>query len=110
MKLGDLPCGMIDWTSVPRTTHTGETGYAVMRSRMLGDIQLRMVEYSPGYLADHWCDKGHILLVTEGAVLLEHRDGARYELAAGGTWHVADNGAAPQRVICEHGATVFIVD
>src|SRR5215469_4608804 len=78
-----------------------------MRSRLLGDIQLRMVEHSAGYLADHWCDKGHILLVTEGAVVLEHRDGTRYELTAGVTWHVADNGAAPHRVICEHGATVL---
>jgi hypothetical protein len=110
MKLADLPCGMIEWTNVPCAMHPGETGHAVMRSRLLGDIQLRMVEYSAGYLADHWCDKGHILLVTEGAVLLEHRDGTRYELAAGVTWHVADNGATPHRVICEHGATVFIVD
>ena len=110
MKLADLPCGMIDWTSVPRTTHAGETGHAVMRARLFGEIQLRMVEYSPGYRADHWCDKGHILLVIEGAVLLEHRDGARYELTAGASWHVADNGAAPHRVSCEHGATVFIVD
>jgi hypothetical protein len=110
MKLADVPCGMIDWAHVPCTTHPGATGHAVMRSRVLGDIQLRMVEYSAGYLADHWCDKGHILLVTEGAVLLEHRDGTRYELATGATWHVADNAAAPHRVICEHGAAVFIVD
>jgi hypothetical protein len=110
MKLADFQRGMIDWMSVSRTTHPGATGHAVMRSRVLGDIQLRMVEYSPGYLADHWCDKGHILLVTEGAVLLEHRDGTRYELSAGVSWHVADNGAASHRVICEHGATVFIVD
>jgi hypothetical protein len=110
MRLTELPRGMIDWAGLPRTTHRGETGHAVMRSRTLGDIQLRMVEYSPGYLADHWCDKGHILLVIDGAVLLEHRDGARYALAAGATWHVADNDATPHRVICEQGATVFIVD
>jgi hypothetical protein len=110
MKLADLPCGMIDWADVPRTSHPGETGHAAMRSRLLGDIQLRMVEYSAGYVADHWCDKGHILLVTEGAVVLEHRDGMRYALAAGTAWHVADHGAAPHRVLCEQGATVFIVD
>jgi hypothetical protein len=110
MELGDLPCGMIDWESVPRTTHPGETGHAAMRAHLIGGIQLRMVEYSAGYLADHWCVKGHILLVTEGALTLEHRDGTRYELSAGASWHVADNGAAPHRVICEYGATVFIVD
>jgi hypothetical protein len=110
MKLVDLPRGAIEWTSVPCTAQPGETGHALTRSRVLGEIQLRMVEYSPGYLADHWCDKGHILLVTQGAVVLEHCDGVRYELTVGATWHAADNGAAPHRVICEHGATVFIVD
>jgi hypothetical protein len=110
MRLADIPRGMIDWAKVPRTTHPGETGTATMRSQILGEVQLRMVEYSAGYVADHWCDKGHILLVTERAVTLEHQDGTRYELAAGETWHVADNGAPAHRVICEHGATVFIID
>lgn len=110
MQLANLPCGMIDWAEVPRTTYRGERGSAAMRSRTIGDIQLRLVEYSAGYLADHWCDKGHILLVTEGALTIEHRDGRRYELTAGASWHVADNGAPAHRVMCEKGATVFIVD
>jgi len=92
------------------TTHPGETGVATVRANALGDVQIRMVEYSAGYLADHWCDKGHILLVTAGALTIEHRDGARYDLAAGASWHVADNGAAAHRVVCEAGATAFIVD
>jgi quercetin dioxygenase-like cupin family protein len=77
---------------------------------MTGDVQLRLVEYSAGYLADHWCDKGHILFVTAGTLTIEHRDGQRYELTAGAAWHVGENGAASHRVVCETGATVFIVD
>jgi len=110
MKLADLPCGMIDWASLLPSTLPGETGSVTQRSRSFGDLQLRLVEYSPGYLADHWCDKGHILLVTEGELTIEHRDGRRYELATGATWHVADNGASAHHVVSERGATVFIVD
>jgi hypothetical protein len=110
MKLTGMPCGMIDWASIPATTQPGATGGATARARSFGDIQLRLVEYSAGYLADHWCDKGHILLVTGGALTIEHRDGARYELAAGASWHVADGGAAPHRVVSETGAIAFIVD
>ena len=110
MKLAGLPCGMIDWGTIPATTHPGETGTAIARAHCLGDIQLRLVEYSAGYLADHWCDKGHVILVTSGAMNIEHQDGTRYELTAGASWHVADAGAAPHRVISESGATAFIVD
>jgi len=110
VKLAALPCGVIDWTGLPTTMHAGETGSATMRSRQFGDIQLRLVGYGSGYLADHWCDKGHILFVVQGAVTIEHRDGRRSELAAGMTWHVADEGAPSHRVFSERGAQVFIVD
>jgi hypothetical protein len=110
MKLAELPCGIIDWTGISPTSHPGETGTATARTRGFGDIQLRLVDYSAGYLADHWCDKGHIILVTEGAVTIEHRDGTLYELSAGTSWHVGDGGAPAHRVLSERGATVFIVD
>jgi hypothetical protein len=110
MKLADLPCGAVDWTNVPVATHAGETGLATQRARRLGEIQLRLVEYGAGYLADHWCNKGHIIFVVAGELVIEHRDGGRSELAAGMTWHVADNGAPAHRVVCARGATVFIVD
>ena len=110
MNFPGLPCGMIEWANEPAETSPGETGSASARTRRFGDIQLRLVDYSTGYLADHWCDKGHVLFVVAGGLVIEHRDGSRFELAPGMTWHVADHGAAAHRVICEHGATVFIVD
>lgn len=110
MKLAALPCGAIDWTASPATAHPGETGVATMRSRSFGDIQLRLVDYSAGYLADHWCDKGHILFVVRGALTIQHRDGNRCEVAPGMTWHVADDGAPSHRVFSEQGAQVFIID
>jgi len=110
MKLAQLPCGLIDWMAVSATEHPGDTGAATMRSRIVGDFQLRFVDYSAGYLADHSCDKGHIMLVVEGALTIEYRDGGRHDLTAGMSWHVADNGAAAHRVFSKAGAKVFIVD
>lgn len=110
MDLKGLPCGMIDWAKEPAETGPGETGTASARARRFGDIQLRLVDYSAGYLADHWCDKGHVLFVVAGALIIEHRDGSRYELSPGATWHVADHGGPAHRVVCASGATVFIVD
>ncbi|MFZ2006243.1 MAG: DHCW motif cupin fold protein [Stellaceae bacterium] len=110
MDFPGLPCGMIDWANEPSETLPGETGTATARTRRVGDLQLRLVDYSAGYLADHWCDKGHVLLVVAGSLVIEHRDGRRFALATGATWHVADHGAPAHRVVCEHGATVFILD
>lgn len=110
MDFPGLPRGMIDWANDPPETLPGETGAATTRSRRFGDTQLRLVEYSAGYLADHWCDKGHVLFVVAGDLTIEHRDGRRYDLTTGATWHVADHGAPAHRVVCERGATVFIID
>lgn len=110
MDFPGLPCGMIDWAKELPETLSGETGTASARTRRFGDIQLRLVDYSAGYLADHWCDKGHVLLVVAGSLMIEHRDGSRFELPAGASWHVADGGAPAHRVVCERGATAFIID
>ena len=70
-----------------------------------------MVEYAPGYLADHWCSKGHILYVVSGELAIEHRDGqAAHRLSAGMSWHVADDEGTPHRVRSPTGATIFILD
>ena len=62
MQISDIPFGTTDWGGVEKTEHEGETGVAHWRTQNFGPIQVRMVEYSAGYLADHWCSKGHILL------------------------------------------------
>jgi hypothetical protein len=110
MKLADVPQGTIDWSRLAPTVEAGESGSAVARGRLLGDIRVRLVEYEAGYVADHWCDKGHILFVTAGELVIEHRDGVSYRLGSGMTWHVSDDAVAPPRVVCERGAPGFIVD
>lgn len=64
MQLNDIPFGTTDWSTITPTEHAGETGSALWRTRHFGDIRVRMVEYTPGYLVDHWCSKGHICYVS----------------------------------------------
>ena len=110
MKLSGLPVGMIDWSGVPPLAQAGRSGTATARSRQFGDIQLRLVSYSPGYVADHWCDKGHLVFVVDGSLTIEHRDGRRYDLAPGMSYHVSDNDGAAHRVVSTGGASIFVVD
>ena len=109
MQLTNIPFGMTDWSLVERTEHKGETGVAYWRTRHFGDVRVRMVEYTAGYLADHWCEKGHILLCLSGTLHTELKDGRRVVLEAGMSYQVAD-GAEPHRSSTDSGATLFIVD
>lgn len=76
----DIPFGTTDWSAVSKTEHSGETGTATWRTRDFGSIRVRMVDYSANYLADHWCSKGHLLLVLAGELESELDDGRRVTL------------------------------
>ena len=110
MKLTDLPTGMMDWSTLDASSERGATGSATIKGRQFGDLQLRLVTYSAGYAADHWCGKGHIVFVVSGAATIEHEDGRRYELSAGMAYHVSDDERAPHRLSSRDGASVFILD
>jgi hypothetical protein len=109
MQMNHFPFETTDWSGVERTVHKGETGTAYWRTRNFGDIRVRLVEYTPGYFADHWCSKGHILLCLEGELHIELRDGRQFILKPGMTYQVADN-AEPHRSRAPEGARLFIVD
>lgn len=109
MQLTEIPFHVTDWAAMAATEHAGLTGVARWRTRQLGDIRIRMVEYSPGYRADHWCAKGHILLCLHGELHTELEDGRRFVLKPGMSYQVAD-GAEPHRSSAPHGAHLFIVD
>jgi len=109
MNIADIPFGTTDWSKVEPTEHAGETGKAYWRTRNFGPIRVRMVEYTPSYLADHWCSKGHILLVLEGELETELADGRRFQMKPGVSYQVAD-GAEPHRSRSATGAKLFVVD
>ena len=111
MKLTNMPEAVTDWSRVPATTIRGASGAMQEQAHQRGDVRLRLVEYGPGYLADHWCSKGHIIHVVTGVLAIEHQDGTpACMLSAGMSWHVADGEGAAHRVRSETGARVFIVD
>ncbi len=109
MKMEGIPFGTTDWSSLTPTEHRGDTGVALWRTREFAGIRVRMVEYSAGYVADHWCHKGHILLCLAGELETELADGRRFTLTPGMSYQVAD-GAEPHRSRSSGGATLFIVD
>jgi quercetin dioxygenase-like cupin family protein len=109
MQISGIPFGTTDWSGIERIEHKGETGVAYSRTRQFGPIRVRMVEYLPGYLADHWCSKGHILLCLEGELRTELADGRSFVLTAGQSYQVADS-AEPHRSRTSTGAKLFIVD
>src|SRR5438874_10188746 len=109
MEMRDIPFGLTEWREVPETLHPGETGAARWRTREFGGIRVRMVEYSAGYRADHWCEKGHILLCLAGELETELKDGRKFHLLPGMSYQVADK-AEPHRSSTRTGAMLFIVD
>ncbi|MBW7933369.1 MAG: DHCW motif cupin fold protein [Gemmatimonadaceae bacterium] len=105
----NIPFQLTDWASVPGEEHPGEVGVATWRVKRHGDIRVRMVEYSPGYVADHWCEKGHILFCVAGELHTRLSDGRTVVLTPGMSYEVAD-GASSHRSEAPLGAALFIVD
>lgn len=110
MKLPTLPFSMTEWAKVEPTVHPGEVGQAFWRTFAVGDLRVRTVEYTPGYLADHWCDRGHVLYVLEGELDTELKDGRTFKLTPGMSYQVSDFGDAAHRSSTRTGAKLFIVD
>ena len=109
MNIENVAFCTTDWKSIPAVAHPGEQGTAYWRTFEAGNLRVRMVEYTPGYLADHWCHRGHVLLVLEGKLTTELQGGGSYTLGPGQSYQVADN-AAPHRSRTDRGAKLFIVD
>jgi quercetin dioxygenase-like cupin family protein len=109
MNIEHIPFGITEWSAISPTEHKGETGVAFWRTCQFGAIRVRMVEYSAGYFADHWCSKGHILLCLEGELHTELEDGRRFILKPGMSYQVADNAEA-HRSYAPDGAKLFVVD
>jgi hypothetical protein len=109
MRLTGFPFEATDWSTIDATDHPGERGLARWRTCAFGAIRVRQVEYSPGYLADHWCSKGHIVLCLEGELRTELADGRVFTLRPGMSYQVADD-TAPHRSSSTAGAKLFIVD
>jgi quercetin dioxygenase-like cupin family protein len=109
MQITEIPFGTTDWSAVKSERKSGETGWADWKVCYFGAIRVRVLEYSAGYKADHWCLKGHILYCLEGELVTELKDGREFVLRPGMSYQVAD-GAEPHRSYTTKGAKLFVVD
>lgn len=98
-----------NWETIPKTEHKGETGTSFWQTIQFPGLRIRVVEYSPGYKADHWCSKGHIVHCLEGEFINELQTGEKNIMSKGMTYVVSD-GASCHRSVSEKGARLFIID
>jgi hypothetical protein len=104
-----IPFQSIDWSSLPKTEHPGETGTSHWQTLQLPGLRIRIVEYSPGYRADHWCSLGHVVYCLEGEFISEMQDGSSLSLNKGMSYVVSDK-LSSHRSFSRSGATLLIVD
>jgi len=109
MNKKNIPFQTIDWTKIPKTEHKGDTGIAYWQTMQFEGLRLRVVEYSKGYFADHWCTKGHIVHCLEGDFVSELNDGGKFILTKGMTYVVTDE-LSSHRSFTENGVKVLIID
>ncbi|HOY21332.1 MAG TPA: DHCW motif cupin fold protein [Haliscomenobacter sp.] len=99
----------LDWATVPKTEHPGDTGTAFWQTIQYPGLRIRMVEYSENYLADHWCRKGHIVHCLEGEFVAEHENGEQFTLTPGMTYVVSDD-LSSHRSVTQRGVKLLIID
>lgn len=109
MRLEGIPFSAIDWEGIVPEEHPGEQGVVRSRTYTIKDMRIRMLEYSAGYRADHWCDRGHVVLCVRGAFVSEQKDGTIHTIRQGAAYVVGQDGI-PHRSYSEGGATLFVVD
>jgi quercetin dioxygenase-like cupin family protein len=107
--MSTIPFQTIDWTNIEKTEHKGETGTSYWQTIQLQGLRIRLVEYSKGYLADHWCSKGHIVHCLEGEFLSELQSGEFFTLTKGMSYIVSDN-ASTHRSVAAENVKLLIID
>jgi len=108
-NMHNIPFQTIDWAAVEKIEYKGETGVAIWQTIQFGELRIRIVEYSKGYIADHWCQKGHIVYCVSGAFITELSTGEKIRLVKGDTYVVSED-LSSHRSVSPDGATLFIID
>jgi len=109
MAQHNIPFQVIDWSGIQNVVYPGQTGSAYWKTLQLPGLRVRIVTYSAGYLADHWCQKGHLVHVLEGDFTTEQENGEKHVLKAGMTYVVSDN-LSSHRSIAGQEVKLLIID
>lgn len=105
----NIPFQLTHWENIPATEHHGTTGKAYWKTLQFEGLRIRQVEYSKNYLADHWCEKGHIIYCLDGEMDTELKDGSVHKLTKGMSYQVSDD-LSSHRTSSVNGVKLFIVD
>jgi hypothetical protein len=108
-ELESISYQVIDWDVVPEEEHEGEKGYAIWKTIRFQGLRIRIVKYSKGYMANHWCRKGHVLHCIKGEMVSELENGEKSVLKAGMSYVVSD-GMSSHRSYTENGVELLIID
>jgi hypothetical protein len=109
MRFENIPFQAINWTVIAKTEHKGETGIAWWQTMQFSGLRIRLVEYSKNYMANHWCEKGHIVYCLEGEFLSELQNGEQFRLSKGMGYVVSDD-LSSHRSISAGGVKLLIID
>jgi mannose-6-phosphate isomerase class I len=104
-----IPFTTIDWAAIEKVEHKGETGTSYWQTLQFGGLRIRIVEYTEGYLADHWCEKGHVVHCLEGEFITELKTGEKLSLSKGKSYVVSDE-LSSHRSFSKNGVKLLIVD
>ena len=107
--MSSIPFQVINWNKISKEEHKGETGTSFWQTLQFDGLRVRIVEYSAGYLADHWCKKGHIVHCLSGEVINEHENGEKNILKEGMTYIVSDD-LSSHRSVAKEKVKLLIVD
>jgi hypothetical protein len=107
--MSNIPFQIIDWTAIEKVEHKGETGIAFWQTIQYDCLRIRLVEYAKGYLANHWCEKGHIVHCLEGEFVSELKNGKHFLLSKGMTYIVSYE-LSSHRSFSENGVKLLIID
>ena len=107
--MSKIPFSTIDWEIIPKTENNGEKGISIWQIVQFEGLRIRIVEYSKGYLANHWCQKGHIVHCLQGEFITEQESGEKFVLEEGMTYVVSDD-LSSHRSITENGVKLLIID
>ena len=109
MKNKNIPFQTIDWSEIPKKEYKGETGVAYWQTLEFSGLRIRLVEYSADYLADHWCEKGHLVFCIKGSFINELKDGSKSLLTPGMSYIVSDK-LSSHRSVSKDGVKILIID
>jgi len=109
MNSQNIPFTVVNWNLIEPTKHPGDQGMALWQTLQFAGLRVRIVEYSPGYIADHWCQKGHIVHCLEGEFVTEQENGENFTLTQGMTYIVTDE-LSSHRSVTKTDVKLLIID